>query len=140
MPARTPIRRGGMRFTSRPAPTRSPIRHDTAANVSPARRVAFEILRQVEQGAHSTDLLRERTGLLDPRDRALTTELVLGTLRRRPQLDFLIRHFSERDPALTTEVRIALQLGIYQLRYLERIPTFAAVDETVEIVRAMQGG
>ncbi len=117
--------------------SRGPVRHDTAANVSPARRVAFEVLRQVEQGAHSTDLLRERTGYLDPRDRGLATELVLGTLRRRPQLDYLIRHFSDRDPTLTTEVRIALQLGIYQLRYLERIPTFAAVDETVEIVRAL---
>jgi 16S rRNA (cytosine967-C5)-methyltransferase len=52
------------------------------------------------------------------------------------QLDHLVRHFSGRDPArLDAEVRLALHLGIYQLRYLDRIPAHAAVDESVELVR-----
>ena len=34
-----------------------------------------------------------------------------------------------------TEVRIALRMGIYQLRYLERIPAHAAVTESVELVK-----
>lgn len=104
--------------------------------LSPARRVAFDILRLVEDGAHSTDLLHERTATLEGRDAGLATELVLGVLRRTPQLDYLAGYFSRRDPAhFDLEVRLALHLGIYQMRYLERIPPHAAISESVELVR-----
>src|SRR5207253_2844310 len=36
---------------------------------------------------------------------------------------------------LDTEVRIALRMGIYQIRYLDRIPAHAAVQESVELVK-----
>jgi len=104
--------------------------------LSPSRRVAFDILRLVEDGAYSTNLLHQHTAALDSRDAGLARELVLGVLRRRPQLDHLTGHFSGRDPArLDLEVRLALQMGLYQLRYLERIPPHAAVGESVELVR-----
>jgi 16S rRNA (cytosine967-C5)-methyltransferase len=61
---------------------------------------------------------------------------VFGCLRFQAQLDFLIAHFSGRAGAkLDDEVRIALRMGIYQLRYLERIPAHAAVAESVELVK-----
>jgi 16S rRNA (cytosine967-C5)-methyltransferase len=104
--------------------------------LSPARRAAFEILRLVEGGAHSTGLLHTRAAALEPRDASLAHELVLGTLRRRLQLDFLTEHFSGRAAAkLDGEVRLALHLGIYQLRHLDRIPAHAAISESVELVR-----
>ena len=57
-------------------------------------------------------------------------------LRFQAQLDFLIRHYSGRGvEKLDPEVRIALRMGIYQLRYLERIPAHAAVSESVQLVR-----
>ena len=104
--------------------------------ISCARRAAFRILMQVEDGAHSTDLLWSQAGALERRDAALVSELVLGCLRRQAQLDYLIatlagRHSANMDP----EVRLALRLGIYQLRYLERVPAHAAVNESVELVR-----
>ena len=103
--------------------------------ISPARRIAFDILAQVEAGAHSTDLLHRQTASLSPRDAALAHELTLGPLRRRAQLDFLIEHFSAKPPSkLDPEVRLALHLGIYQLRYLDRIPAHAAISESVELV------
>jgi transcription termination factor NusB len=75
-------------------------------------------------------------GQMSGRDAGLATELVLGTLRRRPQLDYLAAHFSGRDSdAFDIEVRLALHLGIYQMRYLERIPPHAAISESVELVR-----
>jgi 16S rRNA (cytosine967-C5)-methyltransferase len=104
--------------------------------ISPARSVAFRILRDVDRGAFASDLLYTLTQRLDSRDAALTTELVLGCLRRRSQLDYLLLHFSGRDPAkLSQRVRLALHLGIYQLRYLDRIPAHAAVSESVELSR-----
>jgi 16S rRNA (cytosine967-C5)-methyltransferase len=104
--------------------------------MSPARDIAFGILMRVDGGAYATDLLRRDCATLDPRDAALAETLVLGCLRFQAQLDYLIGHFSGRaQPKLDPEVRIALRLGIYQLRYLDRIPPHAAVTESVELVK-----
>ena len=104
--------------------------------ISPARRTAFDILRLVEGGGYASDLLRTRTARLSARDAALAGELVCGVLRFRAQLDFLITHFSGRPAAsLDREVRLVFELGIYQLRYLDRIPRHAAVSESVALVK-----
>ncbi len=103
---------------------------------APARTLAFEILRLVEDGGYAGDLLHARGAALTERDRGLASELVLGSLRRQAQLDFLIGHYSGRAPVkMDREVRIALRMGIYQLRYLTRVPAHAAVSESVELVR-----
>ncbi len=110
--------------------------------VTPARRIAFEILRRVEaEGAYSGELLHAR--LSDSRarikreDAALVTELTLGVLRWQRLLDFLIeRQTGKSVAALDLEVLLALRLGLYQLRFLSRVPPSAAVNESVELVKA----
>jgi 16S rRNA (cytosine967-C5)-methyltransferase len=105
--------------------------------ISPARRAAFNILEQVESGAFSSILLAAEEPRLQPSDRALCHELVLGVLRWQLRLDKLVEHFSKRRmESLDLPVRIALRLGLYQLRYLDRIPDSAAVNESVSLVRA----
>ena len=87
-------------------------------------------------GGYASDLLRIEAAGLETRDAGLAEALVFGCLRFQAQLDFLIGHFSGRPQMkLDEEVRIALRLGIYQLRYLERIPAHAAVTESVELVK-----
>lgn len=64
-------------------------------------------------------------------------ELVLGVLRWQLFLDKIVEHFSKRRvESLDSAVRIALRLGLYQLRFLSRIPSSAAVNESVSLVRA----
>ena len=105
--------------------------------ISPARRAAFEILREVEAGAFSSILLAAEEPKLKPADRALTHELVLGVLRWQLWLDKLIEHFSKRKvESLDLAVRLALRLGLYQLRFLTRVPASAAVNESVNLVRS----
>lgn len=105
--------------------------------VSPARLAAFNILQQVEAGAFSSVLLAAAEPELQPIDRALCHELVLGVLRRQLFLDRIIEHNSKRRiESLDSAVRIALRLGLYQLRFLTRIPASAAVNESVSLVRA----
>jgi 16S rRNA (cytosine967-C5)-methyltransferase len=107
------------------------------ANVSPARWEAFEILRKVEAGAFSSILLAEQKSHLKDSDRALCHELVLGVLRWQLTLDSLITHFSNRKiESLDRSVVTALRLGLYQLRFLTRIPASAAVNESVKLVQA----
>jgi len=100
-----------------------------------ARKTAFEILRKVEGGGYASDLLLERAAGLEARDAGLASEIVFGVLRRRAQLDWLIAHYAGRERKLDVEVRAALRMGVYQLRYLERIPAHAAVAEAVELVK-----
>jgi 16S rRNA (cytosine967-C5)-methyltransferase len=105
--------------------------------VSPARRAAFEILREVEAGAFSSILLAEYEPQLKPADRALCHELVLGVLRRQLWLDKLVEHYAKRAvESLDLPVRIALRMGLYQLRFLTRVPASAAVNEAVNLVRS----
>ncbi len=105
--------------------------------VSPARLAAFRILQQVETGAFSSVLLAAAEPQLKPTDRALCHELVLGVLRWQLRLDKIVEHFAQRSiESLDAAVRIALRLGLYQLRFLTRIPASAAVNESVSLVRA----
>ena len=105
--------------------------------ISPARLAAFRILEQVETGAFSSVLLAAEEPRLKPADRALCHELVLGVLRWQLFLDKIVEHFARRRvESLDQGVRIALRLGLYQLRFLTRIPNSAAVNESVSLVRA----
>src|SRR5579885_3233573 len=106
--------------------------------VSPARWAAYRILLRVErEDAFATDLLHSSLSRgLEQRDLALLEELTLGVLRRRGELDWLLSQVSGRSlEKLDLEVRIALWLGAYQLRRLDRIPARAAVSESVAIVK-----
>ncbi|MBI3404385.1 MAG: 16S rRNA (cytosine(967)-C(5))-methyltransferase RsmB [Acidobacteria bacterium] len=107
-------------------------------NISPARKIAFDILLRVASGGEfASDLLFEM--LKDDvrsDDAGLATELTLGVLRRQRILDFLIERLRGKSlGSLDAEVLIALRLGMYQLRYLDRVPASAAVNESVELVK-----
>lgn len=106
--------------------------------VSPARRIAYQVLRQVEaEGAYASDVLYEALDVdIKSTDAALATEIALGVLRWRRQLDFLLdRHLKKTVEKLDLPVALALRIGLYQLRFLEKIPARAAVNESVELVK-----
>ncbi|HEX8474000.1 MAG TPA: 16S rRNA (cytosine(967)-C(5))-methyltransferase RsmB [Pyrinomonadaceae bacterium] len=107
-----------------------------ARKASPARRAAFEILRRVEdEEAFAAPLLASVAEELRADDRALCYELVLGCLRRQLWLDRLMEHLAGRAAAeIDAPARRALRLGLYQLRFLSRVPASAAVNESVNLV------
>jgi 16S rRNA (cytosine967-C5)-methyltransferase len=87
---------------------------------------------------NSDDLLHSsHTAGLSAEDRNLATALVLGTLRWQIALDGRIQTMLQRpDQRLAEPVAIALRLGAFQLLHLDRIPPHAAINESVELVRA----
>ncbi len=104
-------------------------------SVSPARLAAFNILRRVAEGAYASVLLASHADKLESADRALCHELVLHVLRRQLWLDRLIEHYANRKvSSLDESVLIALRLGLYQLRFLTRVPASAAVNESVNLI------
>jgi 16S rRNA (cytosine967-C5)-methyltransferase len=110
--------------------------------IAPARIAAFRVLQAVGRGdAQPAALLaREHQRQTDPRDRALATEIVIGTLRWQRALDAAIAVASARSAeSLDRDVAIILRLSLYQLRHLDRVPAAAVVDDAVSLVRSAQG-
>jgi 16S rRNA (cytosine967-C5)-methyltransferase len=106
--------------------------------VSPARRAAYEVvLRVFEQDAYADRAFATAAERLDPRDRALAQQIAYGTVQRARALDHGIEALARRPVArLDPPVRAALRTGAYQLAYLSGVARHAAVNETVELVRA----
>jgi 16S rRNA (cytosine967-C5)-methyltransferase len=108
------------------------------AQVSPARRAAYAVVRRVlTEGAWADRALHGEARDLDPRDRAFAKQLAFGTVQRRLTLDHLI---GERTQGrLEPGVRAALQLGLYQLLFLDRVAAHAAIAEAVELAKPSPG-
>jgi len=74
---------------------------------------------------------------LSQQDKNLATALVLGTLRWKLALDAeLLPLLTRPDVRLSNAIATTLELGAFQLRHMDRIPVHAALDESVELVRA----
>ena len=102
------------------------------------RQLAFVALRAVHQGAYADAALDKalRGATLSAADRRLATDLVYGSVRRQRSLDALIDQLAQK-PAnqQPPELRTIIHLGLYQLRYQERIPVSAAVNTTVQLAK-----
>jgi 16S rRNA (cytosine967-C5)-methyltransferase len=111
--------------------------------VSDARGVAAQVLARVEKdSAFASAALEaelERAAQLSPRDRALATELVYGTLRVLPWLLGRVdRHAPRGTNKLDPRVRAHIAIAAYQL-FFTRVPAFAAVSEAVGAIRKARG-
>jgi len=107
------------------------------------RDIAAHVLTRVDrQQAFAAAALESelaRAVQLDARDRALTTELVYGSLRVQPWLVREIARFVPRGmDRLDAGVRAHLVIAAYQLFFM-RVPAFAAVSEAVSSVRTARG-
>ncbi|HTO74728.1 MAG TPA: transcription antitermination factor NusB [Thermoanaerobaculia bacterium] len=107
-----------------------------------ARDRAVQVLREAlaSPSVRVTPRLGEAERGLDPRDRDLLRELVLGVLRWKAALDDEIAGTS-RVPLekLAPRLREILEVALYQIRHLDRIPEYAAVSEAVAQARASGG-
>ena len=98
--------------------------------------MAFEVLRGVEQkrGEPAALLHASRYATLFATDRDLATEIAYGVLRWRNRLDFVLSHHSKRSlEKIDGSILTALRIGLYQIRFLDRVPDRAAVDEAVRL-------
>jgi 16S rRNA (cytosine967-C5)-methyltransferase len=90
-----------------------------------------------EDGAYADRAFRSAAEKLQGRERAFAMQLAYGTVQRVRPLDHGIEAFSRRTvQELDPPVLAALRLGAYQLAFMSGVPAHAAVDETVELVRA----
>ncbi|HEX7298709.1 MAG TPA: 16S rRNA (cytosine(967)-C(5))-methyltransferase RsmB [Solirubrobacteraceae bacterium] len=108
------------------------------ASVSPARRAAHAVVRRtLAEGAYADRALHGEARGLDGRDRALAKQLAFGTVQRRLTLDDVIARHVDRP--LEPVVRAALQLGLFQLLFLDGVAPHAAIGEAVELAKPSPG-
>ena len=104
---------------------------------NPARALALQILNRTDSQGQYTNLALDaalKKSNLSAPDKALVTILVYGVTERRLTLDYIADALSSRPmESLDGTVRNLLRMGLYQLRYLDRIPAHAAVSETVSL-------
>ena len=110
-------------------------------SASPARSVAHRVLARVFREAAWADRAfrgeADRAGL-DPRERAFAQALAYGAVQRVRTLDHVLEELSSRPlDQIQPDVRDALRLGVLQLVWLDGVPDRAAVDQTVELVKAV---
>jgi len=108
------------------------------------RRLASDILAKVDTRKAYADILLDqalKSATLNERDRALLTELTYGALRWRGNIDAQLSRYLHQPLAKTDPlIRNLLRVSVYQLRFLDKIPDYAAVNEAVELARNHSGG
>ncbi|HHV19802.1 MAG TPA: 16S rRNA (cytosine(967)-C(5))-methyltransferase RsmB, partial [Thermoanaerobacterales bacterium] len=109
--------------------------------MSNPRELAITILVKTQAGSYGNLLLnRYLTMNMPQKNRALITELVYGVIQNKLRLDYIISQFSKiRLSKMSPFVKNAIRLGIYQLFFLDKVPDFAAVNESVNLVKMHEG-
>jgi 16S rRNA (cytosine967-C5)-methyltransferase len=111
-----------------------------------SRHVTLNVLRLIHRQNTYADMaldriLNKNSLEISQGDRALITELVYGITRRQRTLDALIEKFTGRAIARQSlDLRLILQIGIYQICYLDHIPVSAAVNTSVMLAKLEQLG
>ena len=109
-----------------------------SAGTLSARQLAVNALRQVHQGGYA-DVVVDRLlsqNPLEARDRRLFTEVVYGAVRRMRTLDAVIDALAKKSAlGQPPNLRVVLHVGLYQILFLDHIPSSAAVDTTVELAK-----
>lgn len=78
---------------------------------------------------------------LEDLDRRFFTELVYGVVRRQNYLDAIIEHLTKKPvKKVSSLVLEILRLGIYQLIYMDKVPSSAAVNESVKLAKKVVPG
>ena len=111
------------------------------SDVTPARRVAFAVIRRVfEQDAYADRALHGEAKGLDARERSLAMQLAYGTVQRRLTLDHFVEQLARPVSELDPPTLAALRLGLYQLVFLDGVAAHAAVGESVELAKGGRSG
>ena len=107
--------------------------------MSSSRLVAITVIEKVlNENAYSNIVLglELNKSELSDKDKALVTEIVYGTLKYKYTIDKILQHFVKNGfDKLESFVLNILRISVYQIRYLDKVPSFATVNEAVNLTK-----
>lgn len=108
-----------------------------------ARGAAIRVLSRIDQSDSYLDKLLDKElneSEFNAMDKALLNEIVHGVTRWQAKLDWILTGFYHGEFAkCIIPVKNAMRIALYQILFLDRIPPFAAVNESVEIIKRIKG-
>lgn len=108
-----------------------------------SRKIIVEILDSVIQnGAYSNIEINKKfkNNNIDEKDRGLITEVVYGTLKYKKTIDIILGNFVSDIKDIDDKVINILRSAIYQIKYLDRVPSYAIVNESVNLSKIRAKG
>lgn len=108
-----------------------------------ARELALDVLMRAESTGQYSNIIIDRAldGCgLNEADRRLFTATMLGVIERRITLDYYINALSDAPERIDLRTRTILRIGLYQLMFMDRIPEYAAINETVALAQRRTRG
>ncbi len=103
-----------------------------------AREIAFKVLSDIEKNKNYSNMsINKHFKELEikDQDRGFATELIYGVIENRNYLDYVMNKLSKmKAEKMQMHVRIFLEMGIYQILFLDSVSDYAAVNETVNLV------
>lgn len=107
------------------------------------REIAFDILYDIFiNKAYSNISINKylKRYSINSIDRRFIKELVFGTVERKYTLDFIISFFANRSISnIDKETLIILEIAFYQLKFMDKVPPYAAVNESIELAKKITG-
>lgn len=101
------------------------------------RRIAYQTLLDIEEkGAYSNLALNARIENQQADAPAFIRELVYGVLENKIYLDYVMSRYLKNKPEqLKARDRVLLRMGIYQLDFMDAVPAYAALNESVLLAK-----
>lgn len=105
--------------------------------MSKDRMTAYAVLLRVEENdAYSNIELNSKIRKFDPERASFVRELVYGVIKNKFYLDYILSQLVKKDAdMLDSKILTALRMGLYQILFMDSVPDYAAVNETVNTAR-----
>jgi len=110
-------------------------------SIKSVRHLAYLALSRIEGDFAYSDIILANIfeqQFLNEKDRAFINELVRGTIRWKKNLDWILLQLLKEPEKVPVQVKWILWLGLYQIIFMSKTPDFAAVNESVELVKRLK--
>ncbi|NLY71782.1 MAG: 16S rRNA (cytosine(967)-C(5))-methyltransferase RsmB [Clostridiales bacterium] len=106
------------------------------------RRTAFFTLKDIEENSAFSNLaLNYHIKVGKPKSTDFVRRLVYGVLENKIYLDYIIQHYIKTAvEELDVNVKTLLRMGIYQIEFMDSVPEYAAVTESVKLAKRYSKG
>lgn len=106
------------------------------------RKTAYQTLFEIEKNqAYSNIELNHQIGQIKPENPAFVRELVYGVLENQIYLDYILKQLIPKGlKGVKKPIKVLLRMGLYQLIFMDSVPEYAAVNETVKLARKVAPG